>query len=436
MAKISSGCCPFSGANNVATEEAPSTNVYDALYHCYVQAEAGSSVAATTKLHVDAADDDNNDFIAIGSDSMLVYSPSYKSTPFTIPFRRAEVKGFVEITSIAHLVPTLCYLAKGWHTYTGSETYTDYSKYVQDFKATINALAEQKNLFDWLENSGSSVYAAQKSKIKEMFKFALSQVNQFIEEYGSSKDTFTIDNIQDYFGLTNNSNGQATKCYWKGIMAGAFGLIVMNGVSNMVEDHEEALKAIKWDKAEVLMAGQIGAVSSGLVEGTNSTFKTVDMLAQKYGGAPLDPANVFFTPFAEHADWSDLPTVYRDFKEVFNNLKDRVDISQAMFSKIRSNKDDNSTPIPELIQKMYQNIPSIDTEIVLGDDIPTNNQEEYILDFLTRRMAFCMEDYRDTLSDCVTEYLLSAWKTADFKAPEDIAIPGLGLTYPQAEIVA
>jgi hypothetical protein len=445
MSKISSGCCPFSG--NVATVPAPEANVYDALYNSYVQAKATDEdenppTAFTSMLHEDASTNDTNDFIAIGSDEMLVYSEAIGTEPITIPFRRASVKGFTEITAISHMVPALCYLAKGWKTYavggeahTGNEKYTQYSEYVQNFKTTIQDLASKSDdeLFSWLVSTDTytvpTVYAANADKIKKMFKFALNGVADFIEQYGGSPTTFTIENIQAHFGLVNNSDNES-KSLWKGVMVSTFGLIVMNGLSNMVEDNDDKLKLIKWSTAEVLVAGQIGAVSAGLVEGTNSTFKTVDMLAQYYNGAPLDRSKVFFAPFAQEGEdaWKDLPTLYNDFKEIYNNLHDRVEVSQAMFSQIRSSSASDAEKIPDLVSRIYAEMPSIDTVIVSGE-LPAQGQEVFLLDFLTRRMAFCMEDYRDTLSDCVAGYLLNTWKTSGFKSPVEIAIPGLGLTY-------
>ncbi|MEM7038026.1 MAG: glycerate-2-kinase family protein, partial [Bacteroidota bacterium] len=205
-------------------------------------------------------------------------------------------------------------------------------------------------------------------------------------------------------------------------------------IDNLDITYNAFMSAVDWPKAEILCCGQIGAISSGLDPTTNSTYKILSGLAAYFNQQSDSPAPDFkgfdymhcmFAPFVDPKYWAedtDINTSLTYFKNSFNNLNNRVNISADMFEALRI----EGKTTTERLAELYTEFPSIESMVPIQQN--DTNMELSLIDSLTRRMAFCMIDYRDTLSDCVTTYMLDAWNAAGNDLSKTY-LPGLQLDY-------
>lgn len=401
MTKITNGGCPYSGDNSNSADDASSTNLYENLYHSFVS--GGTSTSIPTKIHEEKQDKDDNDFIVVGGTDMLLHSKS-TGTNVIIPFRKAGVSGFVELTSISHMVPALCYMASNGMTTSEQRTI---------FETNINTLLTNDQRFDWLySDAAPKVLSERAEKMKSLITFALTRMSSFLKD---NPGAFELSKVKEEFDLLEDSSNLG---YWRSVMVGTFELIVLMTIDNLQNgDYARYLKDIKWETVEVLFSGQTGAASAGLNRSTNSTYKYLKGLSvyldPNEQGFRLD--KTYFAPYAAISEWSEeqskIDDNYTKFKNVWNNLNDRVVISSDMFSDF---KDIDRNDLPTSISSMYAN--RLDGNLTMEKKIPidTSNDPMSTMASLMHRMAWTMIDYRDTLSDCVTERVLEIWKNADY----------------------
>lgn len=238
----------------------------------------------------------------------------------------------------------------------------------------------------------------------------------------SQAKNFVMSDVISYFGLQNvgTSNNDLR---WKAIMVSTFELVSLDVIANLITgDNLSRMEAIDWPSAQVLVAGQIGATSAGLNRASNSTFKTLYGISEMMGtGAPFELDNVIFAPFAAQSTtaWEDVDTAYSNFKTSYNNLKDRIAVSTKMFTNLTATDSKGVTrSIPDGIDYLYQG--RYDGDFTLENMVTFNGDTEPgILNGLMQRMAFTMVDYRDTLSDCVTERVINLVSDLTVKTPID-----------------
>ncbi len=393
-----------SGCPHFAKVAATSTSEYDNLYHSFVSDDSDNlTTSIPEEVHTKSQSADANDFIVVGGTDMLLHSAT-TNTNVIIPFRKAGVTGFVELTSISHMVPALCYMASS-----GRTTSADRIK----FEANINMLLTNDQKFDWLySDAAPKVIKERAKKMESLITFALTGVSSFLKD---NPDGFELSKVKEQFDLLDNSSVLG---YWRSVMVGTFELIVLMTIDNL-QNGEQAqyLKDINWDTVEVLFSGQTGASSAGLNRSTNSTYKYMKGLSAYLDtngqGFRLD--KTYFAPYAAISEWStqqaQIDLDFIQFKNVCNNLNDRVEISSEMFSNF---KDIDGNNLPTAISNMYSN--RLDANLTMEKKIPidTSNEPMSTMASLMHRMAWTMIDYRDTLSDCVTERVLEIWKNADY----------------------
>ncbi|MBL4707682.1 MAG: DUF5624 domain-containing protein [Flavobacteriales bacterium] len=457
MTQSSSGCCPFSGnaTDNNETIEATTSDLYSDLYNCFVQKTDDSvnpiaPFSITTHLHDLDFEKDTNDFIVIGGTEMLVYADQYAGDGEklrTIAFRRSDVPSFVQLTSISHIVPTMAYLVEviANPNIDSTKVYVTIDQFKKDLIALRDASEEDK--FAWLDTA-TDVYQNRKQKIKDLIDFALVDSIKFLEDHHSTGYQFEMQDVIDYFYLQNvHDPSEPKSSLWKGVMVGTFELIVLDTIANLSVGNDENkafLSSIRWDSLELLGAGQTGASSSGLTISTNSTYKVLYALSQYYShlqngntSAHINVNNMIFAPYSAVSDWSseNLESLYTLFKIAYNNLLDRENISKSMFTVLRVDST-SQTNIPDAIASMYDDINALNLENKIqvphppiGNQESTTSEEER-LDALTRRMAFTMIDYHDTLSDCVAAQVALNWTSNNYST--DIKLEGLGLDYASA----
>ncbi|MEM7035623.1 MAG: hypothetical protein AAF570_01515, partial [Bacteroidota bacterium] len=116
-----SGGCPVDhSAMNKAQSSEGTTSPYPSqnylnLYHGFTDHSVEDDPSVAYLNQENAAEEDKNDFIAVGGTHMIVETNAHGSA--VIPFRKSDVPGFIEITSVSHITPCMAYFAHALDQY-------------------------------------------------------------------------------------------------------------------------------------------------------------------------------------------------------------------------------------------------------------------------------------------------------------------------------
>ena len=474
--KTATGKCPFSGHSD-ATTEVTTQDAFTNLYYKFTAGDPGdpansehaSAIAANIEIN-ELATQGTGDFIILGGQHMVIYHCTQEDKSFSlddyhvISFRATDPNssvssGFTAMTSLSHIIPALSYFAKA---YEQDPSNVELQGLIQGFFMQLTAAKIYLNSDEangWFTNMSDStgIYAHNKVAIRKMGNWLLDKVSNFLltqkersdGDHQSGVYDFRVTDVQEHFLPDPNGGAIGKSLYGSAsAMGSTFFMVVMEVVYNLTTGttgtakYIDILNSIDWEKVKVILSGQTGSLASGVNVTTNSTLKIVQFFAEHVTNqkTAIPRENIYIEPFISIPEgnatgttpvngWSNPAdeVTAKSYLTAFNahwfNLTNRVEISQALFTNLRV----NAKTIPELVNEIYTNTPSVETLIPI--DNPKGTYEDTI-DVL-HRIALTMEDYTDTLSDSVVSYILDIWNKASQPEVSSFSIPGLDYSFPE-----
>ncbi len=463
--KTGSGKCPVTGQSQSTQTTDAFTTLYDTFTGGdpdYDQDVYESSNAIAVAIENQAINQSPfDDMLVIGGQHMVLYHSTNDKKSFqfddyqVIRFRSTDPSstvstGFTAITSMSHLLPTLAYFGQALSNIkkvNGDETRIQ--GLITKFKEDISGVKYYLNAADgWFKQASlAAVYTENEADIKKVGNWILDKANAFLEaKYVEDNYSFTVEDVRDYFLPAASQETYLATC---SVLTSTFCVVLMEVAYNLYNKYKDTvLSKVDWANVKVVISGQSGSLASGVNVTTNSTLKLVNFFAELVSGAPINPKNIFIEPFVDlpetvkdtYNGWGDKVSTESpngkltseeaeaylySFNAHWLNLKNRVDISETLFNKLYYPKDkaSQSFDIADRIEKMYESTPSIESMIPF--DLPATGTYTPDVYFTTARVAFTMVDYRDTISDSVTAYILDIWKNQQYPAEKDFTIPGM-----------
>ncbi|KAL6889942.1 hypothetical protein GGI43DRAFT_387723 [Trichoderma evansii] len=336
---------------------------------------------------------------------MIIY-PGGGHTPSFTNFR-VGARGFKELAATSHLGPALASLVK--MNELGAPVAL-LNKLGTELLADCEASRAANSESLWTNRIKVEAFAGREAAIAFMIDYALGLTIRFLknvlEDPSKLTDTYLR---QNYLNATNDELGATIP--FNAVMIATFflvGLDISYRVRKWIKQYN-----IDWTKAMVLVTGKQGRATSGVTLSTNSVAQMIleasdlNLSAERLYIAPHGAVPVL----TSETTAAELFTYESTFRQLWNSLYGVSELGETMFSGYASYKPiANSQPRISVNTATVSELPKIrDTNDWLS---------------MTTRLRIVLEDARQLLSGCVTDYAAEQLRVVDSDITR-VVVPGL-----------
>jgi hypothetical protein len=358
--------------------------------------------------------------IVCTSQYLLVY-PGNGEDPSMLPFR-LQTKGFVELTAISHIGPAIATLAQM------KAMNKEWESHARVLLNTTQAVKAANSESFWKDFVAGEAFAGREGNIAAMVNYACDMAIHFLKTVLADPNRLSARFVQDAFLEVGDTNPNATtpsyattRSYnstlpaWNGtisynkIMIATFflnGLDSAHRIQNWLNQYN-----IDWTNAQIIITGQAGRPSAGVTLSTNSI---VGVLAQSIPELPLERLYIVPhgpVPEIQNGTADTLREHEASFRETWSSLLGYSKMGESMFV---------GYPAFKIQENLHPIINSSTTSV---SELPKIMAPDDWLSMVTR-LRVTLEDPRQTLSSCVTDYAAQQLYENDFDL-QKIVVTGL-----------
>ncbi|KAF2273830.1 uncharacterized protein EI97DRAFT_479940 [Westerdykella ornata] len=322
----------------------------------------------------------SNPMIVCTATYIAIY-PGNGQEPSMLPFR-VLTKGFIELTAISHIGPAIATLAQM------KAHNKDWKTHAQELLDATRAVKGANSESFWKDFVAGEAFVGREASIAAMTNYACDMTIHFLETVLADPDKLTARFVQDTFLETPLPGWNGTISYNK-IMIATFFLNGLDSAYRMQNWFKQF--NIDWKNAQVLITGQVGRPSAGVTFSTNSI---VGVLTQSFPEFPLE--RLYIAPHGPAPEFQNgtadsLRPYESQFRELWSSLLAYAELGAEMF-----------VGYPAF--KIQENIhPVINSSTTAVSELPKITAPDDWFSMITR-LRVTLEDARQTLSACVTDY--------------------------------
>lgn len=372
------------------------------LYETYT-AGPTSIGANLTKMTVKAGADDPL-IVATGTD-MAIFPGGGR--PPTIQSFRLSTRGFKELAGISHFGPALASIV---NMHALEPTNDLWRKDAERLAAATKVARAANSPRLWRDQIAVEAYRGREDAIAAMVDYACAITLRYLEAVLTDETKLTPDFLREEYLEAKRSALGATVPF-NVVMIATFFLVALD-ISHRVMTWFKG-QSIDWNRAMVLIAGQQGRPTAGVTWTTNSVCQMI--LGASNQKLPLE--RMYIAPHAKSfsvKDPDDLDTI-RAFEQPLRSIwlytRAISDLAPTMFEGYpRYAPGSYEPPVIGKDTRELSEMPRI-----LGpDDMLT----------MTTRLRLVIEDPRQLLSGCVTDYAVEQLRL-NGNNPFAVVVPGL-----------
>ncbi len=379
-----------------------------ALFEAYTA--GGRTVGADlTRLAVEATRD--QPLIVATATDMALY-PGGGRPPELLAFR-LSTRGFKELAGIAHLGPAVASLVDMRRSYSDRTVWRDGA---ERLRAALGPARAANAAALWRDRIAVEAFRGREDSIAALVDYACGVTDRLLA--GALKDESRLDPDfvrREYLEATGNALGAAVP--FNLVMIATFFLVGMDiafRANRWFREHD-----VDWSQAQILIAGQQGRPTAGVTWTSNSIAQII--LAASGHTLPLDRLYV-----APHA-----PIFIAKSPDDLASVREMEAPLRQLWAFTRAIRDLGTT--------MFEGYPAFGPECVeiptLGagtrrlGEMPRITSPDDIRT-MTTRLRLVLEDPRQLLSGCVTDFAAEQLRAND-NDPDRVVVPGLdGVEYP------
>ncbi|MEH2470917.1 hypothetical protein V1281_007895 [Nitrobacteraceae bacterium AZCC 2161] len=372
------------------------------LYETYTAGPA-SIGANLTKMTVKAGADDPL-IVATGTD-MAIF-PGGGRPPMIQSFR-LSTRGFKELAGISHFGPALASIV---NMHALEPTNDLWRKDAERLAAATKVARAANSPRLWRDQIAVEAYRGREDAIAAMVDYACAITLRYLEAVLMDETKLTPDFLrQEYLEAKRNALGATVP--FNVVMIATFFLVALDISHRVMTWFKE--QSIDWNRAMVLVAGQQGRPTAGVTWTTNS----VCQLILGASNQKLSLERMYIAPHAKSftvKDPSDLDAV----RAVEQPLRSLWFYTRAI-----------SNLAPTMFEGYPRYAPGSYVPPVIGKDTKELSEMPRIFgpdDMLTMttRLRLVIEDPRQLLSGCVTDYAVEQLRL-NGNNPFTVVVPGL-----------
>ena len=345
--------------------------------------------------------------VVTGADFFIF--PGGRQPPIVESFRHST-RGFVELTAISHLGPTVAWLFRlrelGYATWRNDAT---------RLLERIARIHRVNNDDYWRKTVAVEAFAGYEAKIADMVDYTCRVTTQYLAACLEDESRISFEALRNTYLDPVDSADVPVPI--NDVMVATFTLTFLDIAHRMLRWLRA--QSFDWSRLMVLLSGKSGRPSSGLTWATNNNCH----LLWKASAERLVPENLQITPHGPSVAIADLGNEARlraaeqQFREIFLHLRANIDMSRLMFAGYPSfSKSIEEPPVIEPGTKTLRAMPRLRSP----DDRVT----------ALTRLRFVMEDPTQLLSNSVAHFVIDQLCESD-NQPQRVVIPGFSnVTYP------
>lgn len=336
---------------------------------------------------------------------MLLF-PGNASNPSYINFR-LNARGFKELAAISHFGPALASFVQMRKISTDPEAWQKHAKeLVEKTRAAQQANSEAL----WRDQINVEAFRGREANIASMVDYACSITIRFLESVLQDPTKLTSEFLQEHY-LEATGDALGATVPFNAVMIATFFLVGLDTSYRM----RQWLKQynIDWTKTMVLITGRQGRETSGV---TMSTSSVAQVLLQS-SDLELPVHRLYLAPHGPvpeitgSGDPEALRQHEHSFRYLWNALYGMSQLGETMFSHYPAYKtEENIRPVINEATEVVSELPKI-----------TGPNDWYSMN---TRMRVVLEDARQLLSGCVTDYAAEQLRLAGSDVSK-VIVPGL-----------
>lgn len=346
------------------------------------------------KLGRAAAERSSGDPLIVATATDLALYPGDGKPP-TVEGFRISTRGFKELTAVSHLGPAVASLVRLRSL--GEEWREEAERLLAGVKATRAANSPEL----WSERIAVEAYRGREREIAAMVDRACATTARYLTAALSDEDYLTPETLRrDYLDDGVNS-----------MMVATFFLVSLDisfRVTRWLTEQDVA-----WERAMVVVAGRQGRPTAGVTWNTSSVATMI--LAASNGRLPLD--RVYMAPHAptfpsNPKDLTEVIALEEELRALWCGTRATVELGAVMFDGYPSYAPGGLT-LPDVS----------DPGVTQVSEMPAIHSPDDMRALVTR-LRVVLEDPRQLLSSCVTDFAAASLAAAG-NDPTQVVVPGL-----------
>ncbi|MDM0111332.1 DUF5624 domain-containing protein [Variovorax sp. J22R133] len=353
-----------------------------------------------------------NDPLIVATATDIVLFPGGGRDPEIQGFR-FSTRGFKELAGISHHGPAVASLLKMRELDPQGSLWRDESQRLIESTRVARAA---NSVALWRDHIAVAAYRGREQAIAKLVNYSCELTERYLERALRQPGSFSAADLRTHY-LEAKGDAAGATVPMNAVMIATFFLVGMDIAHRVIawlDCHE-----IDWNRAMALIVGKQGRPTAGVTWTTNSVAAMILGASRKQ--LPLE--RLYIAPHGPDFQVAKLPDLaaVRAFEAPMRQLWTRT------------------RTVSELGPLMYEGYPAFEPGSVIRPAIDSNTTsvgempaiagpDDWLA--LNKRLRVVLEDPRQLLSGCVTDYAVDQLQ-AHGNDPAKVTVPGLdGITYP------
>ena len=392
---------PVSGPKDVRGDTVYQNPEFLSLFETYT---ASQSSLGTQLANIMSSKTASYPLLAATSSSLIFY-PGDGRDPSCISFRRSN-RGFKELAAISHLGPALASLVQMYEAAPEDQTWRSEAKRLLE---ATNKTRRANSAELWRDKIQVEAFKGREATIATMIDYSCAVTVEFLQIVINDPTKLTPEFLQMEYLEARGAFLHATVPFNAVMIATFFlvGLDLAYRMKHWLKDYN-----IEWTKAMVVVVGRQGRETSGVTLTTNSVAQVI----LESSGLQLPPQRLYIAPHGpniniEKSDDIEFIRQYeRPLRLLWNRNQAVGALGPTMFSGYPAYKPQASRPVVTNATSELSEMPLI------------KSPNDWMS--LTTRMRLVLEDARQLLSGCVTDYAAQQLRLNNYNTAT-VVVPGL-----------
>ncbi|MFE4830770.1 DUF5624 domain-containing protein [Streptomyces sp. NPDC056672] len=364
-----------------------------------------------SRLTATAAQDQADAPLIVATSADFALYPGNGKPP-TVEGFRFSTRGFKELAGISHLGPACATLVQLREKYHSPAWRTEAERLLDEVERSRQANSAAL----WRDTIAVEAYQGREQSIADMADHTFALTARYLRAGLADEEAFSSATLCGEYLTAGEKEGHGSI---DRMMVATFfltGLDISHRILRWFGSHD-----IDWDRAMVVIAGKQGRPTSGVTWNTSSVATMIlgasgyRLPMERLYMAPHAPT--FTTPL--DGDLSEVIALEEPLRRIWSNTRATVELGELMFPELPRYAH-GVVEVPDLDDHSVTEISEM--PVIHGPDDWRS---------MTTRLRMVLEDPRQLLSGCVTDYAVSQLVAAG-NDPTKITVPGLdGVLYPR-----